>query len=249
MHASSGRFFSRTISHVFPLACALCSFLVIVSLSTPAFALQAGGSAPVIQAESQRQCGKDWMSRGMIGLSTHYFVLRTEDNERLAAQFDAKKVAEQAADAGAAWFLFTLHHQAWIMMAPNATYDRIVGSGDYTAARDVPLELIRQLDKSGVKLMLYVNLRLDQKSAASALVRDRMGGWPPNDKLIENIAAVYREFSLRYGKNVVGWWVDGARLKEYRNSPNRERRFKTIADALRAGNPEALVAIKPGIEV
>ena len=60
---------------------------------------------------------------------------------------------------------------------------------------------------------------------------------------------MYREVSLRYGKKVTGWWVDSAGVKEYRNSSDRERWFKIISDALRAGNPEALVAFNPGVQV
>jgi len=198
---------------------------------------------------SPRRQGQDWMYNGKIGLSTHYVATKLEQSEHLANLFNVVEVARQAKETGAAWFLFTLHHESWIMMAPNSTYDRILGTGEYTSARDVPLELAKQLNNSNIKLMLYVNLRLSPKSAVSPYVRNKMGGWPPNDKLIENVAAVYREYSLRYGKNVAGWWVDGARLPEYRNSPNRERWFKMIADAFRAGNPEAIVAFNPGIEV
>lgn len=192
-------------------------------------------------------CRKEWLSQGMLGLSTHYFALNTTEKEKLAAEFQSEVVAQQAAEAGASWFLFTLHHQPWIMMAPNETYTRILGTNDFTTKRDVPLELQRQLGKRGIKLMLYVNLRLDPASACPANVRKAMGGWPPNDRLIENVAAVYREFSLRYGSKIAGWWVDGVQLPEYGKSSERERWFKTLADALHAGNPDALVAFNPGL--
>jgi len=191
------------------------------------------------------RCKTDWMYRGMVGLSTHYFPLTVASVESVADAFDVQRVANQATEAGSAWFVFTLQHQNWLMMAPNGTFDRFVGHGDRTPERDVPLELFRALDAKGIKLLLYVNLYM---SAAPA-VTQAMGGWPPNDQLVDRMAAVYREFSIRYGDKVAGWWVDGAGMPHYRNSPHRERWFAKIAGALRAGNPNAVVAISPALEV
>jgi len=74
-----------------------------------------------------------------------------------------------------------------------------------------------------------------------------MGGWPPNDRMIANLASVYREFSERYQESVAGWWVDGAWREEYKRSPKRSAWFATLAEALRAGNPRAVVAFNPGL--
>lgn len=189
----------------------------------------------------------DWMYKGKIGLSTHYIADNPQTLEKTATQFQVDKVAGQAAEAGTAWFLFTIHHQSWMMMAPNATYDRILKTSERTAERDIPLELHRALQPKGLKLMLYVNLRLDPRSICPAGVREAMGGWPPNKTLIDNIVAVYKEFSLRYGDKAAGWWVDGVWLKEYKDAPQREEWFTAIANALRAGNPNALVAFNPGV--
>jgi hypothetical protein len=183
----------------------------------------------------------DWMYQAKVGVSTHY-TASSEDLNRMARLFNVEKIAEQLAEAGAEWFLFTLHHQSWAMMAPNAVYDSIIGRGDQTAERDIPRELMEALARKGIRLMLYVNLRLDPRSRCPEDVRESMGGWPPNDTLIGNIAAVYREFSLRYGKNVAGWWIDGPHHPDIRDSGRREEWFATLAGALRAGNPDAILA-------
>lgn len=193
----------------------------------------------------------DWLYRGKIGLSTHYLAHNLESLEPLAKQFQVEKIADQAAKAGAAWFLFTIHHEPWLMMAPNAAYDRIVGDTNHTSRRDVPLLLYEELRTKSIRMVLYVNIRLDSASASAASdrVRTAMGGWPPNDKLIDNMAEVYKVFSLRYGNKVSGWWVDSAGLREYRQSPHGERWLKQIADALRAGNPSAIVAFNSGVRM
>lgn len=190
-------------------------------------------------------CKTDWMYRGEMGLSTHYFPLTMDSIEEVANAFQVQKVANQVAETPASWFVFTVQHQNWMMTTPNQTFDRILGNGDYTPDRDIPLELYRALNEKDIKLVLYVNLYMK----ADAGVEKAMGGWPPSDTLVDNIAAVYREYSLRYGNKVVGWWVDGAGMPQYKNSPNRERWFSKIASALRAGNPNALVSISPGLQI
>lgn len=186
------------------------------------------------------------MCCGRFGLSTSYFPLRIDTKDTVADKFQVEKIAKQAADASASWFLLTLHHQPWIMMAPNATFNQIMGNPNYTTQRDVPLEFQRQLQFHNIKLILYVNLRIDTPAVRQAM---GLSNGMPNDQFIENIAAVYREFSLRYGDKVVGWWVDAAGRKEYRESPNRERWFAMLANAFRAGNPSAVVAFNPGLIV
>lgn len=208
--------------------------------------LMAGSGA--VSAASPSACPVSWMEGGW-GVSTHYFPLSKDYVARVADNIDASAVAHQAAQAGARWFLFTLHHQNWLLMAPNRTFARIVGSDSFASRRDVPRDLIKELGKVGIRPMLYVNLRLDADSGADPVVRAAMGGWPPNDRLVANIAAVYREFSLRYGTGIAGWWVDSAGMPGYVDAPSREKWYSTIAAALRAGNPKALVAFSPGLEV
>ena len=208
--------------------------------------LQAQADVGVESASAQRNT--DWMT-GKIGLSTHYFASFPDGLEQRANQLKIDEIANQAASAEAGWFLFTLYHHPWLMMAPNETYDRILGVNNFTSTRDVPLELSNVLRRKNIRLMLYINLRLDPKSNVSPNVRETMGGWPPNDKLVQNIVAVLKEFSLRYGTKVSGWWIDGVQLpSKWGKSPHRERWFKEITDALRAGNPDALVAFNPGLK-
>ncbi|MFW6146680.1 MAG: hypothetical protein ACOC7R_05040 [Planctomycetota bacterium] len=200
-----------------------------------------------MEATSRRA---DWMYRGKLGLTTHYFPRRLEEVDRLAEQLDVRRIADQCGQVGAAWFLLTVHHQAWLMLAPNDTYDRIIATADHTTERDVPAELAEALAPHDCRLMLYVNLRLDPDGACPANVREAMGGWPPDDRLIDNVAAVYRDFSLRYGRRVAGWWVDGAWIQAYKGLPveQRERWFAAIAEGLRAGNEDAVVAFNPGVK-
>jgi len=215
---------------------------ILLMFSCPSFA----DKEPALHAT-------EWMS-GRLGLSTHYLAHQPQELESLADHLKVEEIASQAADAGASWFLFPLSHEYWLMMAPNATLDRLLGNGDYTSERDVPLALARALGKKNVRLMLYVNLQFDPSSKMPTTVKDALGfsgAGRLNDRLVENLASIFREFSLRYGTAVSGWWVDGVQtVSLWGKLPeqDRERWFKQIAAALRAGNPKAVVAFNPGLE-
>ncbi|MDB5084633.1 MAG: hypothetical protein JWN30_1519 [Bacilli bacterium] len=61
--------------------------------------------------------------------------------------------------------------------------------------------------------------------------------------------AVITEWSLRWGTRVSGWWIDGCYFADsmYRSldAPN----FQSFAAALKAGNPDSIVAFNPGVKV
>jgi hypothetical protein len=223
--------------------------LVLVSLlSTPRpadaqLAGPTGTSAPSISA-----CPNTWLRQGMIGVSTHFFPTRINAIDEDVNRLDTVDLANKASEMGAAWFMFTIHHQNWLMTAPNGTFARIVGSNAFMPRRDLPADLIPELKKRGIKLMLYVNVRLDPASTDTVIAKG-MGRWPPDQRLVDNMAAVYREYSLRYGADVAGWWIDGAGAPSYANSPDKERWFGQIAESLKAGNPEAVVSFSPGLKV
>jgi hypothetical protein len=227
--------------------------LLRISGLTPAlaviFLLLAGTPSTHAAASEHHQSSRaQWMYEGGYGLSTHYSIRPGEDPTQVVKRFKPKKIAEQMAKVGAGWLIFPVHHQHWRMAAPNATYDRIAGTGEYTADVDLPARLIEALAAHDIKLVMYVNVRLDPRSNCPKAVREGMGGWPPSDTLIRNLARVYRTFSQRYGEGVAGWWVDGTWLPGYQNQSKSQRKrwFTTLAEAFRAGHPDAAVAFNPG---
>jgi hypothetical protein len=62
-----------------------------------------------------------------------------------------------------------------------------------------------------------------------------------------NWESVIREWSLRWGRTVSGWWIDGCyyadRMYRHEDEPN----FRSFASALKAGNPDAIVAFNSGV--
>lgn len=53
-----------------------------------------------------------------------------------------------------------------------------------------------------------------------------------------------QEYAVRYGTKVSGWWIDGCFRRPYGFN---ESTLKPFHDAVRAGNPQALVAMNNGV--
>ncbi len=158
------------------------------------------------------------------------------------SELDTELLAEQVSSIGAPYVIFTVLQQTQHMIAPNAYFDRMTGyrPGEACAERDLVLDLYESLSRRGVDLLLYFTgdgvFRDEQ--AAKALGND----WPSqtvNQRYFQNWLPVLREYSERYGKKVRGWWLDGC----YPGLGYDDARCEAIADAARAGNPEAAVAV------
>jgi len=61
--------------------------------------------------------------------------------------------------------------------------------------------------------------------------------------------AIITEWSLRWGKNVHGWWIDGCYFPDQMYRFDDEPNFASFARALKAGNPDSIVAFNPGVKV
>ena len=211
-----------------------------------------------------------WMKDAGWGLMFHYLAspasyIGVSDftpqswNEQVN-NFDVKGFAEQVAKIGAGYVFFTLGQNSGFYCSPNATYDSYVQhSPSWCSERDLLGDISLELAKKGVRTVAYLpsgapeyddvaisglsytkqSIRQDPtKTVSDRRMKEFQIKW-------ENII---REWALRYGKQISGWWIDGAYFPDdmYRfdDAPN----FASFADALRAGNPDAAVAFNPGVK-
>lgn len=216
-------------------------------------------SAAVVTAgEPADSCKTDWFAAAKYGVFVHYLagiqnnpghvasLGRQTSWDECVREFDVEKFAERMHEAGAGYVIFTMMQRKRFLIAPNATFDRLTGykPGEACATRDLVEDLYQALHKRGIPLMLYWtgDGPCDDPQAAAAL------HWPTEGRVTEefvrNWAEVVREYGLRYKDKVCGFWVDGC----YRFIGYDENKLGILADALRAGYPQRIIALNPGVE-
>jgi hypothetical protein len=120
-------------------------------------------------------------------------------------------------------------------------------------------ELAEELKERDIRLLVYLP---SGAPAADVEARKKLGwlwgrpgGWqlpgePVGGRLAEfqrQWEAVIREWSLRWKSDVAGWWIDGCYFADEMYRFDDEPNFASFAAALRAGNPQAIVAFNPGV--
>jgi hypothetical protein len=198
----------------------------------------------------------DWFLKAGYGVFVHYLVGLQNNPEHVASlgrqtawdecvkEFDAERFADTMAEVGAGYVIFTVMQVNREMIAPNATYDRITGyqPGEACPTRDLIEDLYQSLHRRGIPLMLYYTgdgPRADPKAAPAF-------GWqtPVTDDFVGKWTSVAQEYSERFGEKIVGWWVDGCYPWIGYNDAN----LAVFAQALKAGNPQAIVAFNRGVD-
>ena len=222
---------------------------------------------PTVAAETT-----DWFHQAGWGVMTHYLgappsskggaEVTAEMWNKQVDEFDVPALVDQIASTGAKYLLFTLGQNSGHYCSPNATYDRIVGIvPSKCSRRDLVADLAKALAARNIRLMVYVP---NSAPGTDVVARKKLawrwgapGGWqlpgdPVGGRLVEfqrNWEAIIREWSLRWGKGVAGWWIDGCYFADEMYRFNDEPNFASFAKALKAGNPDSIVAFNPGVRV
>ena len=230
-------------------------------------------------AEPHRRASTDWLRQAKWGVFCHYLAappsstgaaaLTAEEWNRQVDGFHAKGLAAQLASAGVKYFFLTLGQNTGFFCSPNRTYDTLVPNRrSKLAVRDLVTDLYDALAPERIRLLVYLpaHAPAEDRTAVEGLrctPRWDASGWQlrPGQYLAaadtderlsafqRNWEAVIREWSQRWGKRVSGWWIDGCyyadRMYRHPDAPN----FRSFAEAMKAGNPESIVAFNPGVKV
>ncbi|MBQ9860191.1 MAG: alpha-L-fucosidase [Clostridia bacterium] len=207
----------------------------------------------------------DWFAKAKYGISTSYQYFNVNNTERIYSQgkytdwdtcvkeFDVERYAKTLADMGAGYALFVLYSCEEYICVPSHLYDSLLGAkpGAFSATRDLAMELADALEKYNIPLMLYITADGPWKNA-EVMTKLCDAPFPANPSEFKphhwnatfkkNWFAIAREWSLRYGKRVAGWWVDGADpCKAYTDAE-----LMLFRENLLAGNPDAIMCFNPG---
>ena len=188
---------------------------------------------------------------------------------RTVDSFDVERLAAQMHELKAGYVFLTVGQNSGYYCSPNAAYDRITGnSGEASTCskRDLVADFADALAEYGIPLLAYTTT-LAPAFDFNAVEKfksippwncnanchnynevKRFAGTDPRLREFQEMwSAVHAEWAARWGRKVRGWWVDGCyfapRMYAFPDPPNG----RSFAAALRAGNPDALVAFNPGV--
>lgn len=201
---------------------------------------------------------KENFMKGNYGIFVHYLVkhndpsVTSEEWNEQTEGFDAEGLARQAHEAGAKWVYLTMGQASGHYNAPNSAYDKFMEEyPSKCSKRDLPLALYEALKPYGIRLCLYMPSEGPQKLGWH-FNKNRETGELYSDRLADfqlKWEEVITEWSLRYGDKVSAWWVDSCYFPDVMyNFPDRPN-FLSFAAALRAGNPDALLAFNNGWKI
>jgi hypothetical protein len=193
----------------------------------------------------------DWFKAAGWGVFTHYLTgadTSVEEWNRRVNGFDVNALAAQLQSVGAKYYFITLGQNSGHYSSPNATYDSYVGiKPSKLSTRDLVADLYDALRPKGIKPLVYLPAGAPDQDPIAIEKLQWQNGPHRNTEFQEKWQNVIREWSLRWGKKVTGWWFDGCywpnEMYRFPDPPN----FKTFADAARAGNPDSIVAFNPGV--
>lgn len=205
--------------------------------------------------------GIDRMLERKWGVFTHYLYAEQNNPEGLMNQgagetdwndcvneLNVEGIASALAEAGAGYYFFTLMQGRKYMAAPNKTFDEIAGTkpGEACCLRDLPSDLARALAPRDIDLYLYYTGDGPYKDEPEGA---RFGFLEPRINIsrdfVDKWAAVLREYAVRYGQSVRGWWIDGCYKDAFGYTDDL---LELYWQACKAGNPDCIVALNNGVK-
>lgn len=209
-----------------------------IELGTPA-----ARKAQLERAQEMRS-DASWMVEGKYGLFVHWSALsqayqgdkpRAEWFQKSVEMFDVKVFADAVERAGAAWVTFTATHKGFYWPGPSEAIDRI--EKGRTTQRDLLGEIIDELARRDIRTLFYLHTGYNGYEAEAW--REVVGAKDADtQRYSDNIEAILRECSLRYGKRLSGFgYIDGCLQHDYPLDPH----WESWARAIKAGNPDALI--------
>ncbi len=210
------------------------------------------------QPEAQAQERAAWLKEARFGVMTHYLQdwLSKTENKTIGVQewndliehFNVYELANQVKAVGASYMIFSIGQNSGYYVSPNAAYDSIVDNKPSKCAkRDLIADLSTALHARGLKLLVYLPSGAPNGDEQAKNALQWKNGPYPNKEFQSNWERIIREWSLRWGNKVDGWWFDGCYWPDIMYRTETTPDFKSFASAARAGNPNSIVAFNTGV--
>jgi len=187
-----------------------------------------------------------WLQKTGFGLMFHYEAFRNHTSasyNKTIDSFDVARFGDAVKSTRCGHVIFVIGQHWGKYCAPNSVYEKLLGvkSGVWTSKRDLILEIGRELQKRGIRLVIYMTARAPMRHyeiiKAMGDTLPSINGKPagpkvnpmshprkvkgfrrsenqaPNPVFLKNWGEVCGEWSKRYGKLVSGWWFDGYKME------------------------------------
>ncbi|MDD5707409.1 MAG: hypothetical protein PHR35_15915 [Kiritimatiellae bacterium] len=194
----------------------------------------------------------DWLHEAKWGVFMHYLAVPagSSQGEELDAEtwnrrvdaFDLPGVVRQLREIRPGYVVITLGQNSGHYCTPNATYDRITGvKPGKCSRRDLVAELAEALAPHGIRVLVYLTGSVPEYAPEAVKAFEWVKG-ARSVSFQRKWESVIREWSLRWGRRVHGWWFDCCYYADTMYRLPEEPNFKSFAAAVRAGNPDSLVS-------
>ena len=208
----------------------------------------------------------DWFCAAKWGVFAHYGPKAGHEGwEEQINAFDVDTLVEQLASTGAGYFFITLSHGHGMFCCPSKVYDDLLevsGPESRCSTRDLISDIADALEPHNIRMMVYLPSGAPggDPYAVKKLrwIEGQTLGWGIEGNTVREgrrpiefmrkWEAVIADYSKRWGKKVHGWWLDGCYWPEHIYRHDDEPNYKSLAAAVKAGNPESLVAFNGGLE-
>jgi len=139
---------------------------------------------------------------------------------------------------GAEWLIFTLGQNTGLYNSPNRVLESVLGAG-HCSRRDLARELAEGLKGRGKRFIAYLPLEAHCNDTVRDLLRwdSSEPGVCRQDEFQKLWRTAVREWSLRFGPLIDGWFFDGMG-----SIAMTEGDAARLMEAARAGNPNAAVS-------
>lgn len=214
--------------------------------------------SPIVSNGNQNT---DWFKNAGLGLMVHYLkdIYNKEGGSeawnKAVDRFNTEQFAIDCKRAGVSYVMWALGQNDGYYCSPNATYDSICGvkPGELCSTRDLPMDIYKSLSKRNIRLILYLpgNPPHSNKQAVKGFDYTYGKDTPTSQYTQARLEAVIREWSLRYGKKVSGWWFDGmyrSGIIQTRSDMNLAHNISTHTLAAKAGNYNSIVTYNYGVD-
>ena len=201
----------------------------------------------IVSASAAQAAEKErWLRKTGFGLMFHYEAFKNHNPKsynKTVDSFDVIRFADAVKSTRCGHVIFVIGQHWGKYCAPNSAYEKLLGvkNGVWTSKRDLILEIGRELEKPGIRLIIYMTARAPMRHyeiiKAMGDTLPSINGKPagpkvnplshprkvkgflrsenqaPNPVFLKNWGEVCGECSKRYGKLVSGWWFDGYKME------------------------------------